>query len=362
MRKVEFEFPDEKEERTEIEVEPARNRAENVLGPMEPLDLPSKEKDEDEVEGKGEGIKTGDVEIEVEDDTPLRDRGKKPSDPAPEPTEEELEGQSNKVKKRLRHMTKTIHDERRRAEAAERERQAALDYARQLMQENDTLKQSSTRSRNGFIASAKKTAEAEVLSAKQEYRQAYESGDADKVTDALAKLSEAVARKSRLEGVKAEPLQRPDNTVQRDGQRVAPTQIPERQAPPAPDPELQEWMEENSWFGVDEAMTGFAYGLHNRFKKENKPLKGKEYYDALNREIRKRFPEEFEDDDAPVAGTRQEGVKKVESDSVVAPVSRSSAPKRFKLKASEVAIAKELGVPLERYARQVARLALKETE
>lgn len=366
MKKIEFEFPDEKEtESMPIEVEPARNRAENVLAPMEPIDLsndePSKKKADKPKEDK-QVIRDGDVEIEIEDDTPPEDRGRKRSEPLDETTDKDLEGYSKNVKKRIQHITKLMHDERRRADAAERERQAALDWAKQVTHENENLRQTSTRSRNSFIATAKKAAEAEVVAAQREYREAYNAGDADKLVEAQTKLTEAVARKSKLDSVRAEPLQPNNNGVQRGQQRETPQQprVPQQDQAPKVDPELQAWMDDNSWFGVDDDMTGFVYGVHNRLKREKKPLSGKDYYATLDREVRKRFPEEFEDDDAADGTTQQGASGSKNSETVVAPVSRSSAPKRFKLSPSQVAIAKELGVPLERYAKQAAILASKE--
>ena len=62
------------------------------------------------------------VEVEVVDDTPKADRGRKPSEPPEEVTEEELGQYSDKVKKRIKHFSKGYHDERRAKETAERQK------------------------------------------------------------------------------------------------------------------------------------------------------------------------------------------------------------------------------------------------
>jgi hypothetical protein len=84
--------------------------------------------------------------------------------------------------------------------------------------------------------------------------------------------------------------------------------------------------------------------------------------------MRKRFPEHFEDaqsdeDDEPPQRKRAEPAYEDEPPrraskpaAVVAPATRSTPPNRVRLKASQAAIARRLGVPIEEYAKQVAQL------
>ena len=90
-------------------------------------------------------IKDGEVEVEVVDDTPAADRNRKPSDPPEEVTNEELENYSEKVKKRIQHFSKGYHDERRVKEQALREKEEAIAYAQQLVNENQKLKGSANK-------------------------------------------------------------------------------------------------------------------------------------------------------------------------------------------------------------------------
>ena len=103
FQKVEFEFPDEKEEEsTEIEVE--SSSAEEIKKPA-----------------RAKAEEADSIEIEVVDDTPKADRGRKPSEPPEDVTEEELEDYSEKVQKRIKHFSKGYHDERRGKERAIRD-------------------------------------------------------------------------------------------------------------------------------------------------------------------------------------------------------------------------------------------------
>jgi hypothetical protein len=149
-QQVEFEFPDpDKETAAEIEVDIAEDDAPLEVEGAVGRETMKSAKDKDT-------IKAGDVEIEVEDDTPPEDRGRKPSEPPKEVTDDELENYSEKVKSRIKHFSKGYHDERRAKEAALREREALEAYARQLVEENQKLKGSVDQSHNSLIQSAKK--------------------------------------------------------------------------------------------------------------------------------------------------------------------------------------------------------------
>ena len=92
-----------------------------------------------------------------------------------------------------------------------------------------------------------------------------------------------------------------------------------------------------------------------------------DYYKKVDATMRRRFPEYFDDtqsyeDDAP-SKKASEPVYEDEPPrratkpaTVVAPASRSTPPNRIRLKASEAEVARRLGVPIEEYAKQVAKL------
>lgn len=299
---------------------------------------PVEDKVEFEVEGEVE------PEIEVVDDTPAEDRGRRPLEkPVAEPTDDELEQYSEKVKSRIKELTHARHDERRAKEALARQHEEALRVAQAVLDENKKLKERLTQGETTFVSQAQRLADVEVEKAKAALKSAHEAGDTEAFVEAQAKLNEAIFMQQRVKVLKPTPLQKQEE----------PVNVPTQQAaqPPAPqlDPKLTAWKERNSWFGQDDEMTGYAMGLHNKLVKAGYDPQSQEYYDAIDTRIRKVFPEQFESAEKPSAPARKPAT-------VVAPASRATSAKKVKLTQSAVAIAKRMGVPLEEYARHAAQL------
>ncbi len=342
---VEFEFPDpDKDEATqEVEVDVVEEDAPlEVAGAVGREDIkPAKDKNI---------IQAGEVEIEVEDDTPEADRGRKASPPPEEVTNEELENYSDKVKNRIKHFSKGYHDERRAKEEAQREREALETYTKNLMAENEKLKGSVDQSHNTLIESAKKQVNGEMALAQRQYKEAYESGEPDKILEAQTSLNTAQIRLEKVNGLKPkqiQPLQSTTTPVQ--------TQVEAPQPQVQRDEKAEAWRDNNPWFGSDDEMTAFALGLHNKLTKEGIDPKTDTYYEKINTRMQQVFPDQFDDgiEDEPEA-------PKQKSSNVVAPATRSTAPKKIRLTQSQIAIAKKLGVPLETYAKQAAELMRKQ--
>jgi hypothetical protein len=332
---VEYEFPDpEKAEKDsfEIELEPSS---------AEPMQKPDKAKKEEPVET----LKADDLEVEVVDDTPKADRGRKPSEPPEDVTEEELQDYSEKVRRRIQHFSKGYHDERRAKEQALRERQELERLAQQLVEENKQLKGSVTKNQTVLIEQARRSAAAELEMAKRTYRQAYESGEADAVLDAQDKLTNARLKLERVNNIKLPALQEKEVPVETQQQQ----QVYNAPAPQV-DTKAQEWQQANPWFGTDDEMTSFALGLHSKLVKSGVDPQSDEYYETINSRMRSIFPDNFED--TSLEEVEEEKPKRRAN--VVAPATRSTAPKKVRLTQTQVAIAKRLGVPLELYAKKVA--------
>ena len=334
FQKVEFEFPDEKEEK-DIEIEDSGAVEIDLSGKKEADDYKEPEP-EVEVEAKEE------VEIEVVDDTPKADRKRKASEPPEDVTDEELENYSEKVRKRIQHFSKGYHDERRAKEAAERERKELERYARQLAEDNKVLQNKAAKSNKALLEKGKENAEREVKVAKFAYKKAYDAGDADKVLAAQEKLTDAKLKLSKLEEVDI-PLQEEETPVQSQQEAV---QRDER---------ADEWAKENTWFGADEEMTAYAMGVHKKIVREGVDPSSDEYYETINSRMRSTFSDYFGEEEQP-----EEQETKKRKSNVVAPASRSTSPKKVKLTRSQVAVAKKLGVPLELYAKQVAEDMMRE--
>jgi len=276
--------------------------------------------------------------IDVEDNTPVEDRNKPPMDEKVKEDlyNDELEDYSTKVKKKLIQMKRLAHEERREKENALREQQEAIAFAQKMMQENQRLKSNLNNSEKNVLATVQKAVAMELESAKRAYREAYDSGDTDKVMDAQEKLTQATLKAEKVKNFRPPALQEEETPVQ-----IAPQPVPQYR----PDPSAQAWQQENPWFGEDEEMTSLALGLHERLKREGVQVSSQEYYRKIDATIRKRFPEKFEGEaeqtERPVA----------RKSSVVAPATRSTAPKRVRLNPSELNLAKKLNLTPEQYAK-----------
>jgi hypothetical protein len=300
------------------------------------------EKDEfkfpDEIEmGKGDDVN---IEIEVEDDTPEQDRGREPmpKEVVEELEQDELEEYSDKVKVRLKQMKKVWHDERRAKEAAYREQQEAVSYARQVAEENKRLRAQYSNGEQQFMATAAHSATLELNAAKQAYKDAYDSGDTDALIEAQEKLNNASFQLNQIKNYRPTPLQEENFAVQ------------QRQEQPVsrPDNRALSWQERNPWFGQDEEMTAAALGLHEKLKRNGVVVGSDDYYATLDKTMRKRFSENFEEPETRNSRTR--------SGTVVASAARSTSPNKVRLKASQIQLAKKLGLTPEQYAREAIKL------
>jgi hypothetical protein len=310
--KTEFEFPDEKDENP--------RKGGKVV--------------------ETESVEDDKPEIEVVDDTPEEDRYRTPMAEAPQdPTEEELATYSESVKNRFKHFTKGYHEERRAKEAAEREKDEALRIAQAVFEENKRLKGSVNQNQQALLEQAKKVVNSEIEQAKRQYKEAYESGDADKLLEAQEALTTAKIRADKVNNFKPAPLQERETPVQ-----IAPQ--PQQAAPV--DEKLLAWQDRNQWFGSNKRMTSYALGLHEELVENGIRVGSEEYYKRIDTDIRERFPDQVG------AGESVDAKPQRTKSNVVSPATRSTAPKKIVLTQTQVNIAKRLGVPLELYARKVA--------
>jgi hypothetical protein len=311
--------------------------------------------DEKEAKGKPE---EPNFDIEIEDDTPEPDRGRKPA-PAPvdEVTDEELASYDEKVQKRLKKFTRGYHDERRAKEEAMREREAAESFARQVYEENKKLQEQLANGSKVLVEQSKSAAANELELAKQAYKKAFEEGDSDKIVAAQEAIAKAAVRLDKTAAMKPIKVKEPEYTPP-----------PSQPAAPQINPRTKQWLEKNnSWFGVEEDMTSMAMGLDRKLQREYGAdyIGTDDYFQTIDATMRRRFPEHF-DDGSYEEETTSKKVSKPDAEevprratrpaNVVAPATRSTPPNRIRLKASEAAIARRLGVPLEEYAKQVAQL------
>jgi len=274
----------------------------------------------------------GDTEIEVVDDTPAQDRGRKPMKDAPaEVTDDELEQYSEGVKKRIQHFSKGYHEERRAKEAAFREREEAMRLAQSLVEENKRLQGSLGQGQQALLEQAKKVVANEVESAKQKLKVAHEAFDTDGIVAAQEELAKAVHKAERVNNFKPSVAQPQAPVVQ---------PAPQPEYVPQVDTKARAWQEANSWFGADKEMTALALAVHEKLVESGVNPTSDEYYEKINSRVRSVFPDAFPSEKR--------------KSSVVAPATRSTAPRKIVLTQSQVHIAKRLGLTNEQYARAVA--------
>jgi|LauGreDrversion4_2_1035121.scaffolds.fasta_scaffold353239_2 hypothetical protein len=310
--------------------------------------------DEVEAESKAEPVVEESFDIQIEDDTPPEDRGRKPlpKEVVNELESDDLEDYSEKVKKRLSQMKKVWHDERREKERAFREREEALKFAQAREEEIKQLRQKVTLGQKAYIEEASKSAANDLATVKERLKQAYESGDADKITEAQEALTDAKMRIKEVERFKP-ALQKQESSVQETKQASAPAQ-----SAPASDTKAESWRTKNTWFGADEEMTALALGLHEKLVRSGVDPRSDDYYSKIDQTMRKRFPEAFEDDaeQSTEEAPKQEKPRAQKAANVVAPVTRGTAPRQVRLTPTQVAIAKKLGLSNEQYARELMKL------
>jgi hypothetical protein len=290
----------------------------------------------DEIEAKNSQA-APEADIEIVDDTPAADRHRTPMKEAPVPvTDEELSKYTDqKLKDRLAHINKGYHEERRAKETAVREREEALRMAESVVEENKRLQGSLATNQTALLEQAKRVVESEIDNAQREYKDAYESGDTDRLVKAQAKLTTAAIRADKVNNFKPAPLQE-QKTV------VKPAQVPEL------DDNTKSWVSQNPWWGTNRKMTAYALSLHEDIVDSGISAASDDYFAAIDSDMKARFPESFAEEPADAKPSQRT------KSNVVAPASRSTAPRKIVLTQTQVNIAKRLGVPLELYARKVA--------
>lgn len=281
-------------------------------------------------------IETDEPEIEVVDDTPEEDRGRPqaPLDSADDDDadDDEAANYSQKVQKRINEMKRVYHDERRAKEALARQQQEAINYAQAVMAENQKLKETLAWGEKALLQQAQHKLAVDTAIAEARYKKAYEEGDADELVSSQRELHRVATEAQQLANY--QPVT-PNLQVPTAPVYTAPVQESPR------DTKAETWAAKNPWFGSDREMTALAYGIHEKLVGEGVDPTSDQYYAHIDATIRQRFPDKF---------------KANRSATVVASATRSTPSKKVTLTATQVALAKRLGVKLEDYARQVAKL------
>ena len=252
--------------------------------------------------------------------------------------EEELENYSENVQKRINQLTA------KRKQALE-EADAAFKYAEDQKKKNEELQKKLEQLNTGYTSEFGTRIESQTAQAKKLYKEAFDAGDAEKMSDATDLMAKLSIENERLRIQKLRTEQAPAAKTN-EGQN----QAQERQAPQKQqlDPKLQGWLEKNTWFGQDMVMSRGAQAIHEEIvSNDGFDPSTDEYYKEIDRRMRIEFPQKFQADR--------------KNAQTVAPASNGKAvntgrKKQIELTPGQVAFAKKMRIPLEQYAREVAKI------
>lgn len=242
---------------------------------------------------------------------------------------------------------------------AERQKNAAIEFAQGMQTENAELKSKQQHQDGVFINEHKSRLESQMTTAKKQYQEAHELGDSELIADAQERISKTAAELSQVEQTESS-FQRFVKNNPNPTETVVPYQPPA--ADPSAtsatedtreiDPKASAWAAKNEWFGDDQEMTQGALTIHNQLVTNEGYLPtGDGYYAELDQRLRKNFPDKFNGGAPGTTNTTMQGT------TTVTPATRSTSSRAARgsrnvhLTPSEVAIAKKLGVPLEEYAK-----------
>jgi len=288
------------------------------------------------------------IDIEIVDDVETKPEKKEKvfaEDVKDKPVDDEILNVDKGVQKRIDQLTAKHHEERRQKEQAAKLRDEAIKYAQQIKSENDRLSQLVNDGQQYLGKQAEERAEFAKQAAQQKYKEAYEQGNTEEMVAAQEALTRATMDAASAEQFNAR-IPEEEFVPQQQEQFV-----PQQQMPPRPDDKAISWQAKNQWFGNDPEMTSFAYGVHEKLvREENINPASDEYYERIDSRMKSVFPDFF-------GSEEKQAVSSNSQSSVIAPATRNNGakPRKVQLTATQVALAKRLGVTPEQYANQLVK-------
>jgi hypothetical protein len=288
-----------------------------------------------------------DLEVEIVDDTPEQDRDKarRPDGVEPQlPEDDEIASYSESVQKRIKKLKYEFHEERRAKEDAARLRDEAVTFAQRERDERLRLQRVLEEGEGVLVNQAKQRLAVQLAQAKANFKDAYETGDADAMAEAQSRMTDLKNEEYRLNSYKP-PV--------RQQQQAPQPQVQQRPSVPAPSGKAKEWADSNPWFmrEGDEDITALAMGTHEKLVRSGVAPDTDQYYNQINAAVRRAFPDRFADASVEVKPQRRQ------TGNVVAPAGRMSAqtPRKVVLTSTQVSLAKRLGLSPQQYAAQLLK-------
>ena len=314
-------------------------------------------------EKASETEKSEELQIQVVDDRPSEDQRDPVNEKADDDgmaNDQELQEVGQRVQKRIKKLKWEFHEERRAKESAERLSSEAVNYTAGLQTENQRLLKLVQDSQNALTQQSQSRADANMVIAEENFKNAHESGDSARIASAQKALTNAQLGSAAAPAVSQKIIDNWKNQVMAESRQAAQQQQQYTPQPIQPDAQAMAWQEDNPWFGQDEEMTSFAYGVHERLvNREGIDPSSEQYYQLINSRMKEVFPTQFSgssqrtQESAVIVDTAQPKRAK----SVVAPASRNAGatPRTVKLTGTQVRLAKRLGLTNEQYAKQLMK-------
>ena len=262
--------------------------------------------------------------------------------------DDDLESYSENVQKRINQLTA------KRKQAIE-EAEAAYQYAQQVQTQNEEMKKKLSDLDKGYINEYGSRIQSQSAAAKRMLQEAYDNGDMEKMAQAQEIISGLTIEKERLRIQK----HRSERASEAEAaQQQQPVQQQQAQPRRQPDRKLLNWLDKNPWFGdkspnYDMVMTKGAEAIHEHIViNEGFDPNSDEYYQEIDRRMRREFPHKFQD--------KRQNAQAVTPASSGRSATKSGRKKTVELTPGQVNFAKKMGIPLERYAQEVAKLERKQ--
>ena len=296
--------------------------------------MPKEEKTIDiDTTGPGAEVNIEEEKKEVEVIEPVKEEPVEKEEVKEEKVEEKVEEKPVEEKKELDEygegVQKRISKLTKKWREAERQKEAALDYAKGVQYEHSQLKTKFSKLEPNYVKALENRVTAGMEAAKAKLVKARDGGDIDSEVDAQKSIAQLGIEEVRLNALKDRQSQDKEREV-----RTPSLQDAVGRTPP-PDPKAEAWAEKNAWFGKDNAMTYTAFDYHKKLTEdEGFDPNSEEYYTEIDKRMKLDFPHKFGKTDS------QESTKLTQT---VASAKRSVNPSRktIRLTSSEVAIAKK---------------------
>ena len=275
--------------------------------------------------------------------------------------EKEAEGIENEAEKRAKLAQNRIDKAVKQAKNYQRRELQALQYAKQIAEENNNLKNQQAQMSQSYGDEFGARVESQLEGSKIALQKAMEEGEADKIAEAQSILAAASADKVAHDQYQGQ-LQRYNQEMEQynaqqqvyaQEQRMAAQQRPSQQPVyQPPSQRAQSWANENTWFGKDQIMTNVAIAVHEQLAQEGFDTESDDYYSEINKRMKQELPNRFKN----IVEADGKPVQTVASPSRSNSNGRRKNRNQVELTPSEQQLAKRLGVSFKDYAIHKARL------